>query len=169
MKEPFFTGDKANTKLYRHYTGFPGGLREFTVKEVLQKKPERILLDAVKGMLPKNKLKKDLMEKHIKVFDGPYHTYHNILPQFTEPLPHDINEHMGLNGFDPENNVIKYKETEELPPELEGIPEELDLAMDEPLYAKRKTHTEDSYNYKIGRAYRRSHKGFKKFKLYKQR
>ena len=164
MQEPYFTGDKKDYKVWRHHTGYPGGLKEFSYKEVLDKRPERILEDAIKGMLPKNKLRKGLIEKYVVMYRGPFHEYSNILPQFTEPLPENINEHLGLNEIDPEHVVIKYAEGGKVPPEFEGIPLDIDPSMDEHLFAKRKTHTEDSYNFKIGEAYRRSHKEFKKLK-----
>jgi len=55
MADPYFTGRKRCQKLYRHHTDYPGGLKEFTFKTVREKNPERILKDAVMGMLPKNK------------------------------------------------------------------------------------------------------------------
>jgi large subunit ribosomal protein L13 len=65
-----FTGSKNDQKLYRHHTLYPGGLREFSVKEMFEKKPEKIVELAVRGMLPKTKLGK-AMAKKLKVYaDG---------------------------------------------------------------------------------------------------
>ncbi|HVE57759.1 MAG TPA: 50S ribosomal protein L13 [Pyrinomonadaceae bacterium] len=65
-----FKGDKTDQKLYRHHTLYPGGLREKSVKEMLDTKPERIVELAVRGMLPKTKLGK-AMAKKLKVYaDG---------------------------------------------------------------------------------------------------
>ena len=50
------TGLKSQSKLYRRYTGFPGGLREESFTRLLNRKPEKILEEAIKGMLPKSKL-----------------------------------------------------------------------------------------------------------------
>ena len=50
------TGLKAESKLYRRYTGFPGGLREESFTRLLNRKPEKILEEAIKGMLPKTKM-----------------------------------------------------------------------------------------------------------------
>ena len=72
------TGRKRQQKLYRHHTGYPGGLKEFTFKEIVESNPERILTDAVSGMLPKNKLRKDIIAKNLVMFRGPYHTYHHV-------------------------------------------------------------------------------------------
>lgn len=55
IDDPFMTGRKMQQKLYRHHTGYPGGLKTFTYKHVRETKPERILTEAVMGMLPKNK------------------------------------------------------------------------------------------------------------------
>ncbi len=51
-----FTGNKWQDKVYRHHTGYPGGLREVTAQKQLQKHPERILESAIRGMLPKTKM-----------------------------------------------------------------------------------------------------------------
>src|SRR5581483_7644543 len=50
------SGNKETQKLYRHHTGYPGGLKSATLSELRSKNPERIIKHAVKGMLPKNKL-----------------------------------------------------------------------------------------------------------------
>ena len=168
MEEPFFTGHKKDYKVYRHHTGYPGGLKEVSYKLQIEKKPERVLEDAINGMLPKNKLRKGLLRKYLVMYRGPYHEYWNILPQFTEPMPHNINDHMGFNDINPETTVVRYMETDELPQELEGLPIDIDPAIDEPFHAKRKTHREDSYNYRLADAYKRSHKGFKRFNALKR-
>jgi large subunit ribosomal protein L13 len=65
-----FTGSKTDQKLYRRHTLYPGGLRETTVKEMFEKKPEKVIELAVRGMLPKTKLGK-AMGKKLKVYaDG---------------------------------------------------------------------------------------------------
>ena len=77
MGQPLLTGRKCQLKKYRHHTGYPSGLKEFSYKEMLEKNPDRILVDAVKGMLPRNKLREPIINKNLKIFRGPYHTYHN--------------------------------------------------------------------------------------------
>jgi large subunit ribosomal protein L13 len=62
-----FKGSKAEQKVYRHHTLYPGGLREISVKEQFARHPERVIELAVKGMLPKNKLGK-AMAKKLKVY-----------------------------------------------------------------------------------------------------
>jgi large subunit ribosomal protein L13 len=69
-KGAIFTGSKNDQKMYRHHTLYPGGLREKTVKEMFETKPEKVIELAVKGMLPKSKLGK-AMAKKLKVYaDG---------------------------------------------------------------------------------------------------
>lgn len=97
VDDPFFTGKRRLLKLYRHHTGYPGGLKTFTCKQVLEKRPERVMEEAVLGMLPKNKTRQELMKK-VKLIRGPYHNYaHTGLPQFVEPNPLDLNELFGMD------------------------------------------------------------------------
>lgn len=66
------TGNKWDEKEYRRYTGYPGGQRSASAREVLEKHPERIIESSVKGMLPKNKLGADLF-RNLKVYAGAKH------------------------------------------------------------------------------------------------
>ncbi|MBW8242056.1 50S ribosomal protein L13 [Muricauda oceani] len=66
------TGNKWDEKEYQRYTGYPGGQRSASAKEVLEKHPERIIENSVKGMLPKNKLGADLF-RNLKVYAGAEH------------------------------------------------------------------------------------------------
>lgn len=68
------TGNKMNDKVYYGYTGYPGGLTEITLKEMLKKKPEDVIRKAVYGMLPKNKLR-DPMMKRLHVLVGDKHNH----------------------------------------------------------------------------------------------
>lgn len=56
------TGKKIEQKRYYHYSGYPGGLREKRIKDVLQKNPGEVLRKAVWGMLPKNRLRKEMIK-----------------------------------------------------------------------------------------------------------
>ncbi|MDR2350959.1 MAG: 50S ribosomal protein L13 [Deltaproteobacteria bacterium] len=78
-----FTGKKLDQKLYRHHTGFIGGLKEIPAKTVLEKKPRDILFRAVKGMLPKNSLGRRQLKK-LKVFVGPEHKHRAQKPEKLE-------------------------------------------------------------------------------------
>lgn len=68
------TGLKWDQKKYVHHTGYPGGQRYTSVKELLAKKPESIVEKAVKGMLPKNRLGADMF-RNLKVYAGPEHNH----------------------------------------------------------------------------------------------
>lgn len=74
------TGNKLEDKIYDRYTGWMGGYKVTTAKEMLQKFPERIIEHAVKGMLPKNKLS-DQMLKKLKVYAGTNHPHVAQNPQ----------------------------------------------------------------------------------------
>src|ERR1700720_4529931 len=58
-----FTGNKLHDKIYRHHTGWPGGLKEISAEKMLKRHPERILEMAIRGMLPKNKLGRKMGKK----------------------------------------------------------------------------------------------------------
>ena len=68
------TGDKMVQKKYYRHSGFPGGLTELKLEEVIEKYPERAIMYAVAGMLPKNKLQADRL-KRLRVFAGEEHTH----------------------------------------------------------------------------------------------
>jgi large subunit ribosomal protein L13 len=68
------SGRKEEDKIYRHFTGYPGGLVEKSLKRVRAEKPTRIVEDAVAGMLPKNKLGKQMFRK-LKVYAGDKHPH----------------------------------------------------------------------------------------------
>ena len=68
------TGDKMLQKKYYHHSGFPGGLRELRLEEIIEKYPSKAIEAAVSGMLPKNKLLAGRMRR-LHVFDGAEHTH----------------------------------------------------------------------------------------------
>lgn len=74
------TGMKSEQKVYRHYTGFPGGLREEDFRKRFERKPELIVQEAVLGMLPKSKLGK-AMGKKLKVYKGDKHEHQAQKPE----------------------------------------------------------------------------------------
>ena len=76
------TGRKLDQKMYRHFTGYPGGLREVTARKLMATRPERLLREAIEGMLPKNRLG-DRMAKRLKVYAGSSHPH---AAQGPEPL-----------------------------------------------------------------------------------
>ena len=74
------TGNKAETKVYPYYTGYPGGRREVPYQDMLAQHPERILEKAVQRMLPKNKLGRARMRK-LHIYAGPEHPHVAQKPQ----------------------------------------------------------------------------------------
>ncbi len=74
------TGKKWDDKKYYHHSGFMGGIKEASAREVLEKKPENLLMAAVKGMLPKNRLGRRQLKK-LKVYAGAEHPHAAQQPQ----------------------------------------------------------------------------------------
>ena len=68
------TGNKMTQKMYYRHSGFPGGLKELKLEEVIEKNPSVAIREAVKGMLPKNKLAADRLAR-LKIFDGAEHAH----------------------------------------------------------------------------------------------
>ena len=68
------SGKKESDKVYKRHTGYPGGLRETTLGEMRATKPEEIILHAVRGMMPKGKLGRQMFKK-LKVYAGPEHPH----------------------------------------------------------------------------------------------
>jgi len=74
------TGNKAEEKKYRTHSGYPGGVHEKTAAQVLADKPERVVESAVRGMLPKNSLGRQMYRK-LRVYAGPDHPHEAQQPQ----------------------------------------------------------------------------------------
>jgi large subunit ribosomal protein L13 len=77
------TGQKLTQKKYYRHSGYPGGLSEITLRDQLQKFPERVLESAVRGMLPKNRLGRQMFRK-LKVYAGPNHPHQAQQPKSLE-------------------------------------------------------------------------------------
>ncbi|MBQ9604195.1 MAG: 50S ribosomal protein L13 [Firmicutes bacterium] len=77
------TGKKLDQKLYRKHSEYTGGFKEITLRQMLDKKPEDVLLHAVKGMLPKNTLGKDMLKK-LFVYTGSEHKHEAQKPEVLE-------------------------------------------------------------------------------------
>jgi large subunit ribosomal protein L13 len=74
------TGKKLTDKMYHRHSGYPGGLTSETAKDVLAKHPERVIENAVKGMLPRNKLRQPRLNK-LNVYAGPEHPHQAQKPK----------------------------------------------------------------------------------------
>lgn len=68
------TGTKDDKKIYKHYTGYPGGLKQYTARLVRAQNPRRIISQAVRGMLPHNRLGRQMFRK-LKVYEGAVHPH----------------------------------------------------------------------------------------------
>lgn len=79
-KEVQVSGKKEDQKVYYRYSGYPGGLTKETLARLRVRKPEEVIIHAVKGMLPQNKLR-DKMLKRFKVFEGESHTFEDKLKE----------------------------------------------------------------------------------------
>ncbi|MBZ2175268.1 50S ribosomal protein L13 [Schnuerera sp. xch1] len=77
------TGKKLDKKYYKYHTGYPGGLRSISYREMLDKKPEKVIELAVRGMLPKNRLGRQMIKK-LKVYSGPEHNHASQKPEVYE-------------------------------------------------------------------------------------
>lgn len=74
------TGEKLDNKVYRWHTLYPGGLREVAARKVFETKPEKLIREAVLGMLPKNKLRKRMV-KRLKVYTADQHPHEAQQPE----------------------------------------------------------------------------------------
>src|SRR5262245_38823764 len=74
------TGEKLDKKVYRWHTLYPGGLREVAARKVFEAKPEKLIREAVLGMLPKNKLRKRMV-KRLKIYVADQHPHAAQTPQ----------------------------------------------------------------------------------------
>src|SRR3954464_6954096 len=79
-----FTGKKWDSQTYSSYSHYPGGLKVVTARQMLAKRPERILEEAVKRMVPRNPLGRQQMGK-LKIYAGPSHPHQAQLPQEFKP------------------------------------------------------------------------------------
>jgi large subunit ribosomal protein L13 len=77
------TGGKLDQKMYHRHSGYPGGLKSISLRDQLEKHPERVLQAAIKGMLPKNKLGRRMFKK-LKVYAGDSHPHQAQQPKSLE-------------------------------------------------------------------------------------
>lgn len=79
-----FTGKKLDQKMYRHHSQYPGGLKEISYRHMREQKPEFLLYQGIKGMLPHNSLGAQMIKK-LKIYKGPDH-----MNEAQKPEPLDI-------------------------------------------------------------------------------
>jgi large subunit ribosomal protein L13 len=78
------TGKKAEQKVYRRHSGYPGGLKETSYEQMMERRPTEILRRAVKGMMPKNRLARQQLTK-LKIYAGPEHPH-----AAQDPQPYEV-------------------------------------------------------------------------------
>jgi len=78
------TGKKLKDKIYYHHTGYPGGIKQMNAEKLLARKPTEMIRIAVKGMLPKNSLGRQMIRK-LKIYAGPNHPHEAQRPIPLEP------------------------------------------------------------------------------------
>ncbi len=78
------TGDKLDKKIYYRHSGYPGGIKSATAREMMEKKPETVIEKAVRGMLPKNRLGRAMFTK-LKVYTGSDHPH-----KAQKPIPLEL-------------------------------------------------------------------------------
>lgn len=125
------------------------------------------MIRAVLGMLPKNKLRKDILKTSLKIYLEPYHNYGNILPQFTELMPRDINKDTGFDNITPENTIVRGMSAKELPEELKELPIDIDETMDIPITLRKKTRATPKDNMRLGESIKQIYKN-KEIKRYEK-
>ena len=74
------TGTKMDNKMYYHHSGFPGGLKEATMREKMEKDPSHAIMHAVRGMLPVNKLRDERLAR-LKIYAGAEHNHEAQKPE----------------------------------------------------------------------------------------
>ena len=77
------TGAKSTDKMYHHHTGYPGGIKDITFEKLIDKAPERVIQSAVKGMLPRGPLGREMFRK-LKIYAGTEHPHTAQQPQVLE-------------------------------------------------------------------------------------
>ena len=82
-KDVVFTGKKLDQKIYRHHTGYIGNMKEASAREMLEKNPEKVMMLAIKGMLPKNRLGRQMINK-VRIYSGAEHEHQAQKPEVWE-------------------------------------------------------------------------------------
>ena len=82
-KEVILTGKKLDQKIYRHHTGYVGNMKETSARSMLDKNPEKAMMLAIKGMLPKNRLGRQMLTK-VRIYEGSEHENQAQKPEVWE-------------------------------------------------------------------------------------
>ena len=82
-KDVILTGKKLDQKIYKHHTGYIGNMKETVARNMLQDKPEKAMMLAIKGMLPKNRLGRQMINK-VRIYSGAEHEHQAQKPEVWE-------------------------------------------------------------------------------------
>jgi len=167
------TGRKKFYKMYRHHTGYPSGLKEISMEHLMEKDPEKLIYRTVKGMLPKNDLREEILSKYLIVHGGPYHPHlAQKLPQFTEPEPIDINKEYNFEMSsltDPNQyKIIFESKPDEKDEQFDNHTREIDESMSKPAHLIKKTHTDPKSNLFMASYYRSDYRKFRRYRTPKK-
>lgn len=160
------TGNKMTQKLYRHYTGYPGGLKEILMKDQVRLDPKEIIRRAVKGQMAKNTIRNILLDKNLIVHAGLYHDHlAQKLPQFISQQPLDINKILGIDSFDRQESTVIYEsDPKSVPEEFKEHKREIVEDLATPIPWEKKTHKYTKATLYKAHALRGSYRGLKKFR-----
>lgn len=116
------------------------------MQSLLDKDPHEVIYRAVKGMVPKNKLREDILKQHLIVHDGPYHSqFEMMLPQFTESDAININDHFDLSqetvGDKEKWEIVFATDEQNIPEELKDLDVNINPDQNKPETLREKTHT----------------------------
>ena len=169
--DQYMTGRKAQQKVYRKYTGYVGNLQTVSMKHVLEKTPERVLETAIRGMIPKNRLREDTLSRKLFIYPGPFHPHFKQgLPQFTEQERYDVNEDFNFGKVQErrhEYKVIYESDPNDLPEEFADVERDIDTDLDLPWVLQKKTTTNPKSNMLQAKALKKSYRFLAKYKKHK--
>ena len=169
------TGKQRYSKIFRHHTGYAGGLHEILFIDLMRKDPQQLIRRVIKGMLPPNRTRKFLMER-IKVYPGQYHPHSAMnIPQFMNQPKPDPNEILGIpksmedvkKGY-----TITYEEFSNTgeslaPEEFKDVPRNIDPMADYPKAQYSLDFMKDPRNRDIEKRFRDYKRKLKRYKQYK--
>ena len=166
--EQYMTGRKKQQKVYRKYTGYVGNMKTTSMKHMLEKDAKFVLHNAIRGMIPKNRLREDVLKTRLFIYDGPFHPHFKQgLPQFTEPEPRDINEDLQFNKAIEKRHEYKvvYESDPSNPPEeFADVEREYDLTLTDPQHLLKKTHTNPKENIWAAKALKSNYRKLARYK-----
>ena len=165
------TGKQRYQKVFRHHTGYAGGLHEILFIDLMKKDPQQLITRVIKGMLPKNRTRKFLL-KRIKVYPGQYHPHESLkIPQFiNQPLPdpHDlIGAPKSLEELATDYEIA-YEEDPETTPEIfKDTPRNYDESSKYPMAHYNLDFKKDPRNKQIKKRYNVYKRKLKRYRVYK--